>query len=89
MTCIPAADCPPVGQRIAGKFSTELLFHINDEGETNGGFRLNKGLYEETYSFSIKSGRLLWAYMVHVIKEAKLEYQAGSATSDDIDKILQ
>jgi hypothetical protein len=89
VTCFPTAECPPVGQRIANKFSTELLFHINDEGETNGAFRLNKGLYEETYSFSIKSGRLLWAYMVHVIKEAKLEYQAGSATSDDIDKILQ
>lgn len=89
VTCIPLSDCPPAGQRIEGKLSTELLFHINDEGETNGALRLNKGLYEETYNFSIKSGRLLWAYMVHVIKEAKLEYQAGSATNDDLDKILK
>ena len=53
MACFPAADCPADGQRLEGKSSTELVFHINDEGFTNGAIRRYKGVYAETYSFFV------------------------------------
>jgi hypothetical protein len=87
--CFPAADCPAEGQRLEGKSSTELVFHINDEGFTNGAIRRYKGIYAETYSFSIESGLMLRAYMMHVINEAKLEYQAGSETNDALGSLFK
>lgn len=89
IVCLPAADCPSDDKRLEGKASTELLFHINDNGETNGAIRRNKGLYAETYSFSVDSGLLLRAYMMHVANEAKLEYRAGSQTKDDLDRLFK
>ncbi len=87
--CVPMTECPAEGQRTDGKSSTELVFHVNDEGITNGAIRRNKGQYVESYNFSIDSGLMLRAYMMHVVNEAKLEYEAGSQTKGDLDKLFK
>ena len=51
IVCLPSADCPSDNKRLEGKASTELLFHVNNEGETNGAIWRNKGLYAKTILF--------------------------------------
>lgn len=87
--CFPAADCPDGDKRVDGKSSTELLFHVSDEGATNGVFRRNKGQYVENFSLSMESVAMLWCYMHHVINEGELEYKAGSQTKENLDQLFK
>lgn len=89
VVCFPAANCPIDGSHVDGQSSVELIFHVDDEGETNGAIRRNKGKYVESYNFSIPSGLMLRAYMIHVINEAKLEYQAGTETKDQLNQMFK
>jgi hypothetical protein len=87
--CFPKVDCPPEGQKIDGKPSTELIFSINEDGSTSGRIQRNKGRFEEGYNFSVKSGLLLQAYMNHVLTEGKAEFEAGSATQEDLKNMFR
>ena len=89
ITCFPDADCPPEGKKIDGKASTELIFSINEDGSTSGRIQRNKGKFEEGYNVSIPSGLLLQAYINHVLSEGKAEFEAGSATQEDLKNIFK
>jgi len=89
VTCFPQADCPPDGETIDGKSSTELRFLIYDDGSTAGRIQRNKGRYVEGYNFSIDSGLLLQAYIAHVVTVAKLDFRQGTATKEELDKLFK
>lgn len=89
VACFPMTDCPPEGQKIEGKASTELIFTVNEDGATSGRIQRNKGRFEEGYNFSVKSGLLLQAYMNHVLNEGKAEFEASSATDEDLKKMFR
>ena len=89
VACFPVADCPPEGQKIDGKASTEMIFTINEDGATSGRIQRNKGRFEEGYNFSVKSGLLLQAYMNHVLTEGKAEFEAGSTSEEDLKNMFR
>ena len=71
VTCFPLSECPPDGERVDGKASTEIRFNVYEDGSTAGRIQRNKGLFVEGYNVSIDSAMLLEAYLSHVIKEAR------------------
>lgn len=87
--CFPEADCPPEGQKIDMKASTEIIFSINEDGSTSGRIQRNKGRFEEGYNVSVKSGLLLQAYLNHVLTEGQAEYDAGTASTEDLKNIFR
>ena len=89
VTCFPEADCPPDGQTLDGKLSTELRFIIYEDGSTAGRIQRNKGRYVEGFNFSIDSGLLLQAYLAHVIKEASLDFRQGTYSREELDKLFK
>ena len=89
VACFPVADCPPEGQKIDGKASTEMIFTINDDGATSGRIQRNKGRFEEGYNFSVKSGLLLQAYMNHVLTEGTAEFDAGTRSEEDLKNMFK
>jgi hypothetical protein len=89
LECFPAADCPPEGQKLDAKASTEIIFSINEDGSTSGRIQRNKGKYEEGYNVSVKSGLVLQAYINHVLTEGKADFEAGSASQEDLKKLFQ
>jgi hypothetical protein len=89
LECFPAADCPPEGQKVDAKASTEILFSINEDGSTSGRIQRNKGRFEEGYNVSVKSGLILQAYIHHVLSEGKAEFEAGTASTEDLKKLFQ
>ncbi len=89
LECFPATDCPPEGQKIESKASTEIIFSINEDGSTSGRIQRNKGKYEEGYNVSVKSGLVLQAYINHVLTEGKADFEAGSASQEDLKKLFQ
>ncbi len=89
VACFPVADCPPEGQKIDGKASTEMIFTINEDGATSGRIQRNKGRFEEGYNFSVKSGLLLQAYMNHVLTEGKAEFDAGTASEEELKNMFK
>jgi hypothetical protein len=89
LECFPSADCPPEGQKIDLKASTEVIFSINEDGSTSGRIQRNKGRYEEGYNVSVKSGLVLQAYINHMLTEGKADFEAGSASQEDLKKLFQ
>jgi len=89
LECFPASDCPPEGQKLDAKASTEIIFSINEDGSTSGRIQRNKGRYEEGYNVSVKSGLVLQAYINHVLREGKADFEAGSASQEDLKKLFQ
>lgn len=89
LVCFPEADCPPEGKKIDAKASTEIIFSINDDGATNARIQRNKGRFEEGYNVSIKSALLLQAYLSYVLRHAQKEFNAGSASEDDIRQLFK
>ncbi len=89
VTCFPASDCPPEGERVEGKASTEIGFLVFEDGSTGGRIQRNKGRFVEAYSVSIDSALLLQAYLAHVIKEAKLEFQAGTQDRRSLQELFR
>ena len=89
VTCFPAAECPPDGERLDGKASTEVRFNIYEDGSTAGRIQRNKGRFIEGYNMSIDSAMLLQAYLNHVITEAKLEFRSGTQDKKSLDQIFK
>jgi hypothetical protein len=89
VTCFPSSECPPDGERIDGKASTEVRFNVYEDGSTAGRIQRNKGRFIEGYNISIDSAMLLQAYLNHVIKEAKMEFNAGTQDKKSLDKLFQ
>lgn len=88
LECFPTESCPPEGEKIEGKASTEILFKVNDDGSTNGRIQRNKGRFEEGYNVSVESALMLQAYLRYVLKEGRQEHEAGSQTTDDLRKLF-
>ena len=89
VACFPVSECPPDGETVTGKSSTELRFNIYEDGSTSGRIQRNKGRYIEGYNFSIESGLLLQAYIAHVNSEAKLDFRQGTQTKEDLKKMFR
>ncbi len=89
VTCFPSAECPADGDRLDGKSSTEIRFNVYEDGSTAGRIQRNKGRFIEGYNVSIDSAMLLQAYLNHVIKEAKAEYQSGTQDKKALDQLFQ
>ena len=87
--CFPASECPEEGKKIDGKSSTEILFSINEDASTSGRIQRNKGRFEEGYNFSVRSGLLLQAYINYVLTEGKFEFEAGSASTEDLKNLFR
>jgi len=41
VTCFPVSECPPDGERVAGKASTEVRFNVYEDGSTAGRIQRN------------------------------------------------
>jgi len=89
MDCFPISDCPSEGEKLDGRSSTEIIFGVSEDGATNGRIQRNKGLYEEGYNFSKDSALLLQAYINHVLLESKSDFEAGSATNEDVKNMFR
>ena len=89
VVCFPEKDCPPDGERIDGKSSTEIRFIVNEDGATAGRIQRNKGLFVEGYNVSIDSALMLQAYLNHVIKAANKEYTSGRRTKKELDEMFK
>jgi len=87
--CFPVEDCPPDGERIEGKSSTEIRFIVYEDGSTAGRIQRNKGPFVEGYNMSIDSALMLQAYLSHVIKAAKSDFVAGTRTKKQLDEIFK
>ena len=88
--CFPTEQCPEERQKgEKGKTSTEVVFMIYEDGSTGGRLQQNKGAFQEGVNFSIDSALLLQAYLAHVIKEAKLEFESGTRTQEQLDEMFQ
>jgi hypothetical protein len=87
--CFPEKDCPPDGERIDGKSSTEIRFLVYEDGATAGRIQRNKGLFVEGYNVSIDSALMLQAYLNHVITAANREFTSGTRTKKELDDIFK
>jgi len=89
VTCFPAKECPADGERLEGKASTEIRFAVYEDGSTAGRIQKNKGRFVEAYNVSIESALLLQAYLSHVIKEAKVEFQSGTQDKKSLQDLFK
>jgi hypothetical protein len=89
VTCFPVSECPPDGERAEGKASTEIRFNVYEDGSTAGRIQRNKGRFVEGYNVSIESAMLLQAYLAHVIKGAKQEFDSGTQDKKSLDQLFQ
>ncbi len=89
VVCFPVAECPPDGERLDGKASTEVRFNIYEDGATAGRIQRNKGRFIEGYNVSIESALLLQAYLNHVITEAKLEFKSGTQDKKSLEQLFK
>jgi hypothetical protein len=87
--CFPEKECPPDGERIDGKSSTEIRFIVYEDGATAGRIQRNKGLFVEGYNVSIDSALMLQAYLNHVIKAANKEYTSGRRSKKELDDMFK
>lgn len=87
--CFPELSCPPEGEKIEGKSSTEVIFIVHEDGSTAGRIQRNKGRYDEGYNVSIKSARLLASYLHYVQSRGEREYAAGTRTAADLDRLFR
>jgi hypothetical protein len=89
VTCFPVKECPPDGERIDGKTSTEIRFIVYENGSTAGRIQRNKGLFVEGYNVSIDSALMLQAYLNHVIKAANTEFTSGRRSKKELDEMFK
>ena len=89
VTCFPLAECPPDGEQVENKSSTEIRFNVYEDGSTAGRIQRNKGRFVEGYNISIESAQLLQCYLEYVIAEAKLEFKSGTQDKKAIDTLFQ
>jgi hypothetical protein len=86
--CFPVESCPAEGEKLEGRSSTEIVFTVTEDGATGGRFQRNKGRFEESYGVSIESALMLQAYLRHVLREGRREYEAGSQSKEDLDRLF-
>jgi hypothetical protein len=86
--CFPVSDCPPDGETVDEKGSTEIRFNVYEDGSTAGRIQRNKGRFVEGFNFSIDSAMLLQAYLGHVIKTATSEYNSGTQNKSSLDNLF-
>jgi len=89
LVCFPDADCPPEGQKIKGKASTEIQFEVHEDGSTNARIQRNKGEFEEAYNISIPSALLLQAYINHVHATGTQEHDIGSTSTEKLKELFK
>jgi len=89
LVCFPEADCPPEGQKLKGKASTEVEFEVHEDGSTNARIQRNKGEFEEGYNVSIGSALLLQAYINHVLTTGVQEHEMGSASTEKLKEMFK
>ena len=89
MDCFPTSDCPEEDRKLAGRASSEIIFQVDENGATGARIQRNKGVFEEGYNMSIESARCLAAYIQYVMEEAKIEYEAGSKSDDEVKKLFR
>ncbi len=89
VTCFPVSDCPPDGERMGGKASTEITFNVYEDGSMSGSIQRDKGQFVENYNVSIESAMLLQAYLAHVIKIATTEFDSGAQDKKSLDQLFQ
>lgn len=87
--CFPADSCPAEGQRRAHAASTEIDFHVYENGSTAGRIQQNKGMFQDGYNISVDSALLLEAYMTHELKQGTQEYEAGTATKEQLEELFK
>lgn len=86
--CLPAVRCEAATPPASG-LVTRIVFQIDDDGSTATLLRTRQGLFERAYAFSMESTRVLREYLRHVADVGVSEFQAGSATKDDLDALFQ
>ena len=87
--CFPQADCPPDGQTLDGKASTEVRFNVYEDGSTAGRIQRNKGRFVEGYNVSEDSALLLSAYIAYARRVAERDFTQGTQTKADLDKLFR
>ncbi|MBB3937359.1 YARHG domain-containing protein [Aureimonas phyllosphaerae] len=86
--CLPAARCEGSAAPTSG-LVTRILFQIDDDGSTATLLRTRQGSFERAYAFSMESTAVLRKYLRHVADVGASEFQAGSATKEDLDALFQ
>jgi hypothetical protein len=86
--CLPSARCKGTAAATPG-LVTRVMFQIDDDGSTAAHLRTRQGSFERTYAFSMESTDVLREYLRHVADVGAIEFQAGSATKDDLDALFQ
>jgi len=89
MDCFPESECPEEGRKLPGKSSSEIIFQVYENGSTAARIQRNKGLFEEGYNMSMESARCLAAYIQYVMEEAKMEFDAGSKSDEEVKKLFR
>jgi hypothetical protein len=89
VTCFPVSECPPDGERVDGKASTEITFDVYEDGSTAGSIQRDKGRFVENYNVSIESAMLLQAYLAHVINVATKEFDSGTQDKKALDDLFR
>ena len=90
IVCFPVEQCPEEHAKgSTGKSSTELLFQVYEDGSTAGRFLENKGSFQSGFNVSVESALMLQAYLSHILKQSAKEFQAGTRTQKDLDKLFQ
>lgn len=87
--CFPASSCPVENEKRDHATSTEIDFKVYEDGSTAGRIQRNKGLFEEGYNISIDSALLLETYLNHVLVAGKKEYNAGTASQQQINELFK
>lgn len=86
--CLPAARCEGSATPASG-LVTRIVFQIDDDGSTATLLRTRQGSFERAYAFSMESTAVLREYLRHVADVGANEFQAGSATKEDLDALFQ
>lgn len=84
-SCFPDDAC---NSREEGNSSTSVTFEISEDGSTSAHIIRNKGIYRQSYGYSIESASLLVAYIDFLTKESKKEYESGTMTESDLKSIF-
>ncbi len=86
--CLPSVRCEGSAAPASGLVA-RVMFQIDDDGSTVALVRTRQGSFERAYAFSMESTAVLREYLHHVRDVGASEFQAGSATKEDLDALFQ
>ena len=84
--CLPELQCKENG---AAGLILNVVFRIEDDGSTATILRTRQGKFERTFGFSMESAALLRNYLQHVAVAGAAEFEAGTATKEDLDDMFR